>query len=385
MSSTAHQSPRSGRPRRAPAAAIGMVALTLAACGGGSSSSATNVASPVVTETSPTSSSPVPVSSSPETSGPPPPMGRIAFRRYLTASQTSGALFTSATDGSDEHQITDPPAAALDDFPDWSPDGTHLLFTRYAGLGTDHESHRLFTVLSDGTGLTPLSPDVAAHGDVIDGFDDTGVFSPDGTRIAFSYAHGQIAGGGTHGIPVGKDQLEFSGIVVMDPDGGNRQEVTNDVAYSGDSGGVAWSADGTQLVYARFNSAAADPPYGRALFIVGVDGSNQRQLTPWDVGADGTPDWSPVTDLIVFRGVADEESGVGNFFTVHPDGTALTQITDFTDTVISHKVGFSPDGLWIVFSKSAMNGYGVFIAKIDGSGVLPVTNGAHGDSSPDWG
>ena len=76
---------------------------------------------------------------------------------------------------------------------------------------------------------------------------------------------------------------------------------------------------------------------------------------------------------------------MGNFFTIHPDGTALTQITDFTDTVISHKIGFSPDGLWIVFAKTATNGRGdVFIAKADGSGVRPVTNAAQTDSSPDW-
>lgn len=385
MRSTATEGPRSRRRLRAPAGVVGIVAWTLAACGSGSSSMATTVASSGGPGTSRTSTSPVPASSSRETSGPPPATDRIAFRRFLDPSETSGALFTSATDGSEE-QITDPPASAVDDFPDWSPDGTRLLFTRYAGLGTDHESHRLFTVSSDGTGLTPLSPDVAAHGDVVEGFDDTGVFSPDGSRIAFSYGHGQVAEGGTHGIPVGSNQLEFSGIVVMDADGGNRHEVTNDAAYSGDSGGVAWSPDGTKLVYARSNSGAADPPEARALFIIDVDGSNQRQLTPWDVGAGGTPDWSPATNLIVFRGVADEESGVGNFFTIHPDGTTLTQITDFTSTVISHKVGFSPDGLWIVFANTATNGRShVLIAKADGSGVRAVTNAAHADSSPDWG
>ena len=365
MRKTANQDPRSRRGRWA--AAVAVVAWTLAACAGGSSSTATTVAStagPATTQKS---------------------TGKIAFRRFLDPSQTSGALFTSSTDGGDEQQITDPPAAAVDDFPDWSPDGTHLLFTRYADLGTDHESHRLFTVSSDGTGLTPLSPDVAAHGGVVEGFDDTGVFSPDGTRIAFSHGHGQLAEGGTNGIPVGSDQLEFSSIAVMDADGGNRHEVTNEAAYSGDSGGVAWSPDGTKLVYARFNSGATDPPKGRALFVIDIDGSNKRQLTPWDVSADGTPDWSPATNLIVFRAVPDEESGMGNFFTIHPDGTSLTQITDFTETVISHKIGFSPDGLWVVFAKTATNGRSdVFIAKADGSGLRPVTNAAQADSSPDW-
>lgn len=369
---------------------VGVVTLTLAACGSGSSSTATTVASTSGPGTSGTS--PVAVSSSPDTSGntaptasEPAPSGQIVFRRYFDASETSGALFTSATDGSGEQQITDPPASAVDDDPDWSPDGTRLLFTRYGDLGTDHESHRLFTVSSDGTGLTPLSPDVSGHDGFVDGADNTGVFSPDGSRIAFKYEHGHVASGGTHGIPVGSDQLEFSDIVVMDADGGNRHQVTNYATYSGDSGGVAWSPDGTKLVYARFNSGAADPPNGLALFIIDVDGSNQRQLTPWDLGAGGTPDWSPATDLIVFRAVVNEESGVGNFFTIHPDGTALTQITDFTSTVISHKVGFSPDGLWIVFAKRGTNGaIDVFIAKADGSSVRPVTNTAQADSSPDW-
>ncbi len=381
MTSTATNRPRSTRQRPAPAVVVGILAWTLAACGGGGSSTATTVASTAASDSSPTSTSRV--GSAPEASGPPPP-GRIAFRHFLDAAETSGALFTSAVDGSDEHQITEPPASAVDDYPDWSPDGTRLLFTRYADAGTDHESHRLFTVSSDGGGFTPLSPDAAAHGDVVEA-DDNGVFSPDGTRIAFIYAHGQVAQGGTHGIPVGSDQLEFASIVVMDVDGANRNELTHDTAYSGDLGGVAWSPDGKQLVYSRWNSAAANPPNGRALFIIDVDGTNERQLTPWDIGASGTPDWSAATDRIVFRKVADEESGVGNFFTICPDGTALTQITNFTDTVISHKVGFSSDGLWVVFAKTSTNGRSdVFIAKADGSGLRPVTNAAQSDSSPDW-
>ena len=163
MTSTAVQGPRSKRQRWLPAAVVGILAWTLAACAGGSSSTATGVAS-TGSGTSPTSESPVPATSSREATGPPPVTGRIAFRRFLDPSGTSGALFTSAVDGSAERQITEPPPSAVDDFPDWSPDGSRVLFTRYAGMGTDHESHRLFTVSSDGGGLTPLSPDVAARG-----------------------------------------------------------------------------------------------------------------------------------------------------------------------------------------------------------------------------
>lgn len=51
------------------------------------------------------------------------------------------------------------------------------------------------------------------------------------------------------------------------------------------------------------------------------------------------------------RGVGDREP-----FTIHPDGTGLHQVTHFVDTVISHKVGFSPDGKWIVFGKGEPRG-----------------------------
>jgi len=303
--------------------------------------------------------------------------GRIAFRRYADETQTTGALFTSAADGSSERQLTRPPASALDDEPDWAPDGTRLLFTRITNQGTDHESHRLFTVSSDGTALTALGPDRPAQGDVIVGFDGTGAFSPDGKHIAFGYAHGKVR--------PDPEQIKFSDIVVMDADGSHRRQVTKSAAYAGDAGGVAWSPDGKRLVYARSNASASKPAGGRALFTVDIDGSHERQLTPWSVGADGTPDWSS-TNLIAFRAVADEESGIGNFFTVHPDGTALTQITHFTDTVISHKVGFSPDGQWIVFAKAATSGSNdVFIAKADGSDLRPVTNTPLADSSADWG
>ena len=307
--------------------------------------------------------------------------GRIAFRRYLNDAETSGAIFTVAAGGSGERQITSPPAASVDDEPDWSPDGSRLLFTRYGAVGSDVESHRLFVVASDGTGLTPLSPDVSAHGLFIVGFDGQGAFSPDGKRIAFSYAHGKVGPGAA-----GSDQIKFSDIWVMDADGSNRRQVTHSPAYAGDAGGVAWSPDGRRLVYARSNLLASSPAGGRGLFTVNVDGSHERRLTPSRLGANGTPDWSPVTNRIVFRAVVNEESGVGNFFTIKPDGTSLTQVTHFVGTTISHKVGFSPDGKQIVFAKAAANGKNdIFTATLRGTALQRVTNNLQADSSADWG
>jgi len=345
---------------------VGALVVIAGGCGGsatGTASSASASAVPAATSSA----------ASPTTAAAPSPLvpGRIAFRRYFDATESAGAIFTSGTDGSGERQVTRPPASTLDDEPNWAPDGTRLLFTRSTALGTDQETQRLFTVSSDGSGPTPASPETPA------GFGyNAGEFSPDAKYIAAGTYHGHVKSG----------QIQFSDIVVMDADGSHRHQVTKFPAYSGDAGGVAWSPDGKRLVFARSNGGATKPEGGRALFIMDVDGRHQRQLTPWTVGAGGTPAWSSKTNLIAFRAVADDESGIGNFFTIHPDGTSLTQVTHFTDTVISHKVGFSRNGQWIVFAKETAPGNNdVFIAKIDGTDMRAVTNTPLADSAPDWG
>src|SRR4051812_6047179 len=79
--------------------------------------------------------------------------GRIAFRRYADAKQTSGAIFTLNTDGSDVRQVTHPPARSIDDQPDWSSDGRRLVFCRLNSKG----SCAITTVNADGSGLQSLT------------------------------------------------------------------------------------------------------------------------------------------------------------------------------------------------------------------------------------
>jgi Tol biopolymer transport system component len=313
-------------------------------------------------------------------------VGQIAFQRNTDETGTVASLFVTTNHGKSERQLTKSGSSTFDDEPNWAPGGGLLIFTRTTKAGTAEESHRLFTVRSDGTTLTALSPDRPATASSVPGWDGTPAFSPDGSLIAFNHMHGHVAVGGEHGIPKGSDQLQYSDIWIMNADGTNRRQVTRSAAYSGDSGGVAWSPDGKRLVYARSNSAAGKPAHGRALFVVDIDGRNLHQLTPWSLGAGGTPDWASASNLIAFRAVLNDESGVGNFFTIHPDGTALTQITHFTGTVISHKIGFSPDGSWIVFAKAAANGANdVYTARADGTDVQRVTDNPQADSSGAWG
>lgn len=338
-----------------------LTALSLASCAGKSPVHASSKAPGPLA-----SSSRTPVSAAP---------GRIVFRRFLKADDTSGALFISAADGSGERQITTPTGTVGDDAPDWSPDGTRILFTRTADAGTAQEQLRLFTMSADGTGITPVTPARPTGAGALAAGDNDGAFSPDGRHIACGSFHGNVV----------NDEIQVSEIIVMDADGRHRHPVTRSAAYSGDDGGVAWSPDGKQLVYAHSNAGASAPAGGRALFIINADGSHRRQLTPWSLGAGGTPEWSASTNTIAFRAVDDEEAGKGNFFTIKPDGTGLAQVTHFTDTVISHKVSFSPDGRRLVFAKETDGGKNdLFTIRVDGSDLRAVTKTPEADSAPDW-
>jgi Tol biopolymer transport system component len=115
-----------------------------------------------------------------------------------------------------------------------------------------------------------------------------------------------------------------------------------------------------------------------------ADGTHLHQLTPWSAMAGGVPDWSRATNLIAYRS-APEESGIGNFFTIRPDGSGLTQVTHLQDTVISHQIGFSPDGRWLVFSMAPAGGTNqLTVAAVDGSSLREVTKSTLAVSCTDW-
>jgi Tol biopolymer transport system component len=89
----------------------------------------------------------------------------------------------------------------------------------------------------------------------------------------------------------------------------------------------------------------------------------------------------------VFRAVQDEDSGVGNFYTIRPDGSRLTQITHFKNTKISHVVSFSPDGKWITSSSGPVDGLeDVFVARADGTQLRVIARTpATEETGPKWG
>ncbi|MFF1572475.1 TolB family protein [Leifsonia sp. NPDC058292] len=302
-----------------------------------------------------------------------PPGGQIVYRQYLDADGKTGALFVANTNGTQKTQLTKPVGNETDAEPDWSPDGKRIVFSKQTDVGLPTEAHAIDLMNADGTdpvALTAGNPSATETN-----FNDQPVFSPDGASIA--YAHGD-------GNPT-QQQLTNTGIYVMRNDGTGQHEVVAMAPGAADVGGVAWSPDGKQLVYCIFNTGSGQPSGGRAFFVVNTDGTGGRQLTKWDSGADGTPDWSAATGRIAFRVAPDEESGVGNFYTVDSNGTGRTQITHLKHATVSHKVSFSPDGTWIVYAAAGDDGVThLALAPVNGSARVPIATGKYSSSGADW-
>ena len=310
---------------------------------------------------------------------PPGKNGRIAFRRYFDAAKTTGAVFVVNADGKGEHQVTHVPQGTSDDQPDWAPNGSRIIFTRCPPGGCS-----IWAVNPDGSHLQHVSgtcrgsqlPPACVE-------DSSPAYSPDGRQIAFTRATGKVI----NDAVMSSNQIKSSALTIADTHGKHARRLISFGPFACDLDGAVWSPDGTRLAFTRHNSGFSKPHGGLAVFVVNVDGSGLRQLTPWSMSGGDHPDWSPDGKQILFRTEPIHDGPGGNYYTVRLDGTGLKQLTHFPSSRKLASASFSPDGKWIVFAKDGGVGglADVFVMKTDGSGIRPLTRSPRWDSAPDWG
>jgi Tol biopolymer transport system component len=312
--------------------------------------------------------------------------GRIAFRRYANPQQTSGAVFTVTADGTDIRRVTRPPLRTVDDQPDWAPDGLRLTFSRCP----QDEVCRVHIVNADGTGLRPLTPRCAGTpgpGGLPRGCEDTAnaSFAPDGQHVTFTRSTGRER----HFPRFGWDQIEHSAVAIIGADGRGEREILRLPRFAGDANFPQISPNGRLIIFERANSPLSRPRLGRALFVMNLDGSGLHRVTPWKLHAGDNPDWAPDSSRILFHSNVDVRTeNRGQYYTVRPDGSGLTQLTHFRPSAGRRPLSasFSPDGRQIVFGRTNTKGLGdLWIMNADGSAERPLLRAAPSDGGPDWG
>jgi Tol biopolymer transport system component len=310
--------------------------------------------------------------------------GRIAFRGYLDAARTTGALFTMNPDGSQVRRVTHPGRGVIDQEEDWSPDGLRFVFDRRSPCpgggsrdGLDGKCDLLYTVRRDGKGLKRLVPcafDATAPLPCVGVH--TPSWSPDGSRIAFRYSLVDEAYDGALDVK--------AGIWIVNANGTGRRQVTQLTPGTFWDSEPQWSPDGARLVFVRLDLQTKR----EAIFTVKLDGSGAFQVTPWELNAATRPDWSPDGRWIVFT--AHPADGSENVYKAHPDGSELTNLTKQQASGFHHLSStFSPDGARIVSARTPGTGpqkaADIVVMNADGTGVRRVTKTRLWESSVDWG
>ena len=200
--------------------------------------------------------------------------GQIVFRRYFDPDHTKGALFAMNPDGSHIRQITHPPKGWRDDSPVWSPDGTMVAFYRQR---IDERMSRIM-VLNTKTGVvrevTHCGPDqgwTKEHPPPSSGHycvaDFDPSWAPDGNSISFRRI-------------LGPDRpcCRIEGIWIIGLGGSNPHQITNvdpKLPEEFSDFGPAFSPDGKKLVFDRQQTKKApklvklgdEEPYYHAVFV----------------------------------------------------------------------------------------------------------------------
>jgi serine/threonine protein kinase/Tol biopolymer transport system component len=273
---------------------------------------------------------------------------RIAFWGVVPP-EARRAIWTIPAQGGEAVTVVD------DAFHNWSPawsaDGRFLYFASDRG-----GSMNLWRVaIDEGTGHVLGDPQPVSTPSEWSAFPS---LSRDGRRLVYAT----------------NSSRSFVEQVPFDPETG-RPAGPPSLAYQGARAVRSCDAspDGAWLVL-RASSPADD------LLLIRPDGSDPRQLTN-DPARDRTPHWSPDGRRILF---ASNRSGKYEAWTIRPDGSGLTRVTNLPDQPVLYPF-WSADGRRIGFTYGA-RGTALLDLAAPGSPprVLPRTGGGQILASVDW-
>lgn len=326
----------------------------------------------------------------------PEPVEEIVFERGQN-------IWAMNPDGSGQRQLT---FNGYDYHPALSPDGEHIVFTRYAGdpnqasaASAAPPAGELFIMDSNGKNPKRLSPsDWATSKGWTPMFDiQKGTkwrrrscvepsFSTSGKIICFvvsDYAYQEAPGGamGNYGL---------SGIAVMQLEGD--EPSGTDIVYKGKGlyGGESFGSPefckaGCHIF---FTYGAGGGPPGISIERIDSDGNNRKAILPCKNGRGAGPDkgyyafdLSPDGETMVCVELTIDQGRVKTWlFLADIDGSKRRNVPTDGATVGTESVSFSPDGLRLVFTggTSAASAQAqqatAYIINADGNGMAQIAS-----------
>ncbi len=185
--------------------------------------------------------------------------------------------------------------------PDWSPDGTRIVFS------SDRDGNpEIYTIRPDGSELVRLTNNEFGDGEP--------AWAPYGTRLAYA---------------------SRGAIYVMNSDGTNPERLTDSIRATA----PAWSPGGSKIA---FEGRVEGNNY---IFVMNSDGSSVTRLTQHEAN-DFRPSWSPDGIRIAFN---SKRGGSYDLYTMNADGSNIDRLTEMD----AHEVSpaWSPDGFRLLFAR----------------------------------
>jgi len=217
-------------------------------------------------------------------------------------------IYRVDSDGSMLQAVTGEGEEALS--PAWSPDGSRIVYTQFAG------GRGALVVLTLATGARVVVPGTGKDLNI------TPVFSPDGRSLAFARSSEE-----------GTDLFSFNVAEWC-----CMQRLT--VGRFADNLSPAYSPDGRRVA---FVSTRAGLPQ---IYVMDADGADQELFAPFDYGVTGSsnaPEWSPDGATVVFH---REVARVQQLFLLDVAGHRVRQLTS---TGRNEDATWAPDGRHLAF------------------------------------
>ncbi len=201
-------------------------------------------------------------------------------------------------------------------------------------------------------------------------YDSSPSWSPDGKRIAFDSDRD------------GRFNWE---IYVIDADGGNLQRITNNPDDDGwpDDRYPSWSPDGKRIVFSARRDGHVENKFAVTyeIYVMDADGGNQHRLTN-NRNNELSPVWSPDGERIAFT--SDRKGNFEKFdiYVMDADGGNQQNLTN--NRIIDWSPSWSPDSKQIAFMSDRNGNREIYVMGANGGNPHNLTNNPHSDGSPAW-